>query len=451
MDRFFVRDKVFYKTALMLALPVVLQNMITIGVNLLDTWMLGEFGDIPIAGSSLANDYINVFHILCMGMGGGAAVLTAQFWGRGDVDSLKRAISIMLRICLGLAFIFTVGALFFPDLVMSIFSDKQNVIDEGRIYLVISAPTFFLMGLSLTLTLILRSIRQVMVPLITSIICFFVNAFFNWVFIFGNLGAPRMEIAGAALGTLIARVVETGIIAVYVFGYEKKIGYRVRDLFAKCRDLISPYFRYSFPVIISDSMLAFGNATVSIIVGRTTEEFIAANAIIATVVRLSTVFTQGLSQASSVITGNTLGRGDTEKAYKQGVTMFSLSVVIGVFAAGLLLALAPVIIGFFDITDLARDIAFKLMYAVAIMVVFQSTQSVLTKGVLRGGGDTQFMMFADVAFLWVASIPLGYHFALQLQLDPFWIYMALKIDWVIKTLLCAWRLKTRKWIKIVRK
>jgi putative MATE family efflux protein len=449
MSKLFVRDKQFYKTALMLALPIVLQNMITIGVNIMDTIMLGSYGEIQLSGSSLAGEFINIFQILCMGMGCGAAVLTAQFWGKGDTKSLKHAVTIMIRICLTLAVLFTLVTALAPSFIMSIFTDDPAVIEKGRIYFLWSTPTYLLMGISLTLTLILRSVRKVMVPLWTSIISFFVNIFFNWVFIFGHFGAPEMQIAGAALGTVIARVVETTIIAVYVFKVDKSIGLRIRDLFGSCGGLLRTYLKYSIPVLISDGMLALGNTMVSIIIGHISTEYVAANAIIATIVRLSTVFTQGLGQASSVMTGNALGQGETDRAYREGVTFVTLSFLIGIFASGVILSLSPFIIGLYNIEETTRAIAHQLMYAVSIMIIFQSSQSMLTKGVLRGGGDTKFLMIADVAFLWIASVPLGALCGLVWHLSPFVIYVALKIDWAIKSFICLFRLKSKKWIRIV--
>ena len=450
MGRFLVKDKSFYKLALTLALPIVLQNMITIGVNIMDTIMLGSYSELEISGSSLANEFINIFHILCMGMGGGAAVLTAQFWGRKDITSLKHAITIMMRICLSLAMLFTIVTIAAPSFIMGIFTDDPAVIEQGRIYFLWSSPTYLLMGISLTMTLVLRSMRKVIVPLITSIICFFVNVFFNWVFIFGHLGAPEMKIAGAALGTLIARAVETAIIGGYILFVDKDVRYRIKDLFGTTGGLVPTYLKYSIPVLISDGMLALGNSMVAIIMGHISTEFVAANAIIATIVRLSTVFTQGLGQASSVMTGNTLGRGDKETAYTQGVTFTTLSFIIGIFAAIVILVLSPFIIGMYNIDDVTRDIAYQLMYAVSIMVIFQSSQSMLTKGVLRGGGDTKFLMVADVLFLWLASVPLGALCGLVWHTSPFIIYIALKIDWAIKTFICLYRLKTKKWIRVVK-
>ena len=445
----FTKDKSFYKLALTLAIPVILQNMITIGVNIMDTIMLGSYGEIQLSGSSLANELISLFQILCMGMGGGAGVLTAQYWGKKDIPALKRTVAIMLRFCLGIATVFTVATALFPEQLMGIYTNDPAVIEKGAIYFLVSLPTYLLMGISLTLTLILRSVRKMMVPLITSIICFFVNIFFNWVFIFGHLGAPEMQIAGAALGTVIARVVETAIIAVYVFKVDKAIAMRVRDLFTSCGEQLKLFFKYSIPVMISDSLLAFGNSAVSIIIGHISTEFVAANAIIATIVRLSTVFSGGLGSASATITGNAIGRGETERAYREGVTSVTLSVIIGLFAGVIILVLSPWIVSMYNITETTRAIAEQLMYAVAMMVVFQAMQGVLTKGVLRGGGDTHFLMVVDVLFLWLLSIPLGALCGLVWHVEPFFIYTALKIDWAIKSLWCLKRLVSRKWIKRV--
>jgi putative MATE family efflux protein len=445
----FVRDKQFYNTILRLAVPIVLQSLITIGVNMMDTLMLGTYGEIQLSASSLANEFINIFHILCMGMGYGAAVLTAQYWGSQDIPALKKVVAIMLRICLVLASLFTLVTFFLPEGLMRIYTIEEPIIEKGILYFRISAAAYLMMGLSLTLTAILRSVREVKVPLVSSIVAFFVNIFFNWVFIFGNLGAPEMQIEGAALGTLIARFVEVLMIGGYFLFTDKKIGFRIKDLFAPCRDYIPLYIRYSIPVLVSDAFLAFGNNAVSMIMGRIGASFVAANAIVAQVTRMSTVFTQGVSNSSSVITGNTLGAGDRDKAYKQGITFLCLSIIIGLFAGGIILALCPVIIGGFNITAETKAIAYQLMYAVAIMVVFQSIQSVLTKGVLRGGGDTRFLMVADALFLWLASIPLGYLAGLVYHLSAFWIYVALKADWMIKSLWCAVRLMKGKWLSRV--
>lgn len=445
----FVRDKQFYRTVVKIAVPVVAQSMITIGVNMMDTFMLGNFGKYQLSGSSLANEFINIFQIMCMGMGYGAAVLTAQYWGQKDVHGLKKIVTIMLRLCLVISTLFSIATFCFPDQIMSLYSNDSEVIHNGILYFRVSAFTFIPTGISLTLTAIMRSVREVKFPLIVSIGTFFVNIFFNWIFIFGHLGAPRLEITGAAIGTLIARLFEATLIGGYFLFKEKRIGYRIHDFFGNCKAYYKRYVSYCVPVLISDSLLGIGNSAVAVVIGHLGASFAAANAIIAQVTRMSTVFNQGVSSASSVITGNTLGEGDVEKTYRQSITFLSLSVIIGLFAGVIILIICPFIITGFTLDQETEAIAFHLMYAVAITVVFQATQSVLTKGVLRGGGDTKFLMFADILFLWLVSIPFGYVAGLVLHLPSFWIYVALKADWIIKSIWCAKRLLNKKWINRV--
>ncbi len=450
MSRLFVKEKSFYKLILSIAVPVVLQNMITIGVNIMDTLMLGNYGEVQLSASSLANEFINIYHIMCMGMSMGAAVLTAQYYGAGNNPSLKKIVTIVLRMGLVIAAVFTVATLLFPEELMRLYTPDEAVIEKGVLYFRISAVTYVLLGVSLILTNILRTVHQVRFPLVLSIVTFFVNVFFNWVFIYGRLGAPEMQIEGAALGTVIARLVECGSLVTYFFVFDKRIGYRIQDLFMKCGDHVRVYITYAIPVMVSDTLLALGNSAVSIIMGHIGASFVAANSIISQTVRLSTVFNQGLSSASSVITGNTLGKGERDKAYHQGVTFLCLSILIGLAAAVIILLISPLLVESFNITQETKDIAYQLMASVSVMMVFQTVQSVLTKGVLRGGGDTRFLMLADILFLWLASIPLGYLCGLVWHLSPFWIYAALKIDWVIKSVWCIFRLRSKKWIRVVQ-
>lgn len=448
MKQLFVKDKQFYRNVLMIATPIILQSMITIGVNMADTMMLGKMGEEQLSGSSLANDFINIFQIMCMGMGYGAAVLTAKHWGSKDITSLKKVMTIMLRVCLCISSVFTILAFVWPEFIMTIFSNEQPIIANGAKYFKISAFTFIPMGITLTLTAILRSVRETRVPLIFAIVTFFTNIFFNWLFIFGNLGAPRMEIRGAALGTLISRLIEAGCTLTYILVIDKKIRYRIRDFFVSCSDTIPSYIKFCIPVLISDTLLGVGNSMTAVIMGHIGAGFVAANAIISQVVRMSTVFNQGVSSAASVLTGNTLGEGDKKRAYDQGITLFMLSIILGLFAAVVIIVVSPFIIANFNITEETKAIAYELMWAVSIMVVFQATQSTLTKGVLRGGGDTRFLMVGDIVFLWLVSVPLGYFTGLQWGCSAFIIYCALKADWFVKTVLCTYRLIKGKWIKL---
>lgn len=443
----FLGTKELYRKMVFIAIPISLQSLITVGINLMDTIMLSGMGDAQLSASSLAGQFINLFMICCMGIGMGASVMTSRFWGMEDIPSLRKSVTIMLRLCLAFASIFTVATLLVPAAIMAIYSPDPEIIRYGVIYLRWLLPTYFFTGLSLTCTIVLRTVGLVQIPLYTSIAAFFVNVFFNWVFIFGKLGAPRMEIAGAALGTLIARGFELCSICGYFFFADRRIGYRLNNLFMKCGDLVREYIRISIPVLISDSLLALGNNAVAIVMGHIGTTFVTANSVTMVVQQLSSVLTQGISNASGIITGHTMGEGDFDKAQRQGYTFLFIGFVVGCFASLVILLLRDPIIAYYQVSPEAKVMARELMDAILFIVVFQSMNSILTKGVLRAGGDTKFLMAGDILFLWVASIPLGALAGLVLHMSPFWIYTFLKIDQIIKCIWCYFRLRSGKWLK----
>lgn len=443
----YLGDRAFYKNVAKIAIPISLQSLITIGVNMMDTIMLGKLGEVAISASSLANQFISLFQICCMGMGMGASVLTSRFWGKQDIASLKKSVTIMYRLCFVIGLGFTLATIIAPGALMQIYTSEAAVIEQGIGYFRWSIPCYWLLGFSLTTTIVLRSIGQVKIPLVCSIIAFFINIGANWIFIFGHLGAPEMGVEGAALGTLISRIFEFTFICGYFLLIEKKVAYRIRNIFMKCGDMVKEYLRISIPVLISDALLGLGNNAVAMVIGRLGANFVSANAITTVTMQLSTVFIQGISNASAIITGHTLGQGNTERAQKQGYTFLGLGAAIGLFAGLLIAAISDLIISFYDITPETREIAEQLMLAIGFIVFFQAMNSILTKGVLRGGGDTKFLMIADILFLWAASVPLGALAGLYWHLSPFLIYTCLKIDQIIKAIWCIFRLRSRKWIK----
>ncbi|NMB46680.1 MAG: MATE family efflux transporter [Firmicutes bacterium] len=446
-----VRDRNFYKTALFIALPVVAQQTINIGVNLADTVMLGSLGEVPISGSSLANQFFFIFNVLCLGMGGGAAVMTGQYWGLEDRESIHKTMALLMRICAVVALIFSCLAFFFPTQILSLYTNETAVIENGARYLRILAFGFLFHGLNLTTIIVLRTVGLARLGFYTACLSFMVNVFFNWVFIFGNLGAPRLEIAGAALSTVIARIVEFSVTFGYLLLVDERIFFRLKNIFAKVEmAIIQQFIHTAVPVIISDGLLTLGSNAIAMIMGRMGKEMVAANTITAVTVQLSVVFNMGLASTSSVMTANTVGRGDYEQAQQQGVTFLILSMIIGGMGCILINLLKPHVINFYNVTTETKLIATQLMTVVSFLVVFQTIQSVMTKGVLRGGGDTRFLMLADVLFLWVSSIPLGYLSAFVWGLPPYVVFFFLRIDHIIKSIWCIFRLRSEKWIKRVQ-
>lgn len=444
------KDRSFYKQVARIAVPVALQGLITTGVNMMDTIMVGAVGETELSAVSLANQFITIFHIFCMGIGMGASVLVSRYYGMKDENSLKKTVAIMLRLCLGLSVLFCIATILIPRQIMLIYTTDESIILHGIEYLRYSVVTYFLLGLALTCTIVLRNVGKVRIPLYTSIAAFFINIGANYVFIFGKLGAPQMGVAGAAVGTLISRIMEFCIICGYMLFKDKSIGFRVKHLFMPVGKLWREYIRISIPVLVSDGILALGNNSVAMVIGRLGESFVAANAVTTVAQQLSSVMITGFSQAGSIITGYTLGEGDRKKAHDQGYAFLGIGFVFGIVAAVIIMLISQPLIYAYDLSSQTQAIAQELMWSISIIIVFQATNSIMTKGVLRGGGDTKMLMLTDNIFLWVASVPLGALAGLVLELPAFWIYFALKIDQVLKAVWCVIRLRSGKWIKKIR-
>ncbi len=454
--KLFQNEPKFYKSVFALALPIALQSLITIGVNMLDTIMVGSLGENSLSATSLANSFISIYQIFCMGLGMGASVLVSRYWGMKKAAdgheeeagrALKQTVCLMLRITLGLAAIFALLTLFIPSTLMKMYTNDEEIIRLGDIYFRWSVITYFFLGTGLVSTIVLRSVGQVRLPLYVSIGAFFVNLGANYIFIFGKLGAPRMEVAGAALGTLIARLFEAGMILGYLFGVDKKIRFRLRDLFMKTSSLLGEYIRISIPVLVSDAILAIGNNSVAMVIGHLGAAFVAANAITSVTQQLSTVVIQGVSQAGAIVTGQTLGLGDKDRTMQQGWMFLGLGFALGTISAIFILAVSKPIISAYNVSAETVSIAGQLMAAISLVIIFRATNSIMTKGVLRGGGDTKMLMLTDNIFLWVLSIPFGCLAGFVFHWPAFWIYIALKADDIVKTIWCVARLKSEKWIK----
>lgn len=456
--RLFQKDSIFYKNVFTLALPIALQSLISIGVNMLDNMMVGDLGEVALSATYCANSFISIYHIFCMGLGMGASVLVSRYWGMKKANpdhcetaniALKQTIALMLRITLFLASIFALLTAIMPEKLMLMYNKEEaGIIEQGAIYFRWSVATYFFLGLSLVTTIVLRSVGQVKLPLFVSIGAFFVNFLANYIFIFGKFGAPKMEVAGAALGTLIARIFEASLILGYLLFKDKKIQFKIKDLFMKTGTLLREYIRICIPVLISDGILAFGNNSVTMVISRLGATFTAANSITGVTQQLSTVLIQGVSQAGAIVTGQTLGSGQKEKTMKQGWLFLGLGLALGTVSALFITTFSGPIISFYKkITPETISIAKQLMTAISLIIVFQATNSIMTKGVLRGGGDTTVLMVADNIFLWCVAIPLGYLAGFVFHFSPFWIYVCLKSDQILKTIWCVIRLRSGKWIK----
>ena len=256
-----------------------------------------------------------------------------------------------------------------------------------------------------------------------------------------------MEIAGAALGTLLARFSEFAVTFFYILVIDKKLKLRIKNIWkAPSAELYKSYFKLGAPVLVSDGLLGLGGNIVSVVLGHMGAAVVASNAICQVIDRLCTVVIAGVSNASSIVTGQTIGTGDKKRAMEQGETFYLLSIIFGALSALGIAVFGPMTIGVYSLTEETLVVVKQLMNAYVVIVFFQAIQSVMTKGVLRGGGDTKFLMKADILFMWVVSIPLGAVGALVFHWPAWLVMLCLRIDYIIKSIWCISRLLSGKWI-----
>ena len=446
---FELKSKDFYKKTLRLMAPIVLQQLITSGINFLDNLMIGGFGESAISAAAFSNQFYNLFQFICMGIGSGAVVLSSQFWGRKETDSMRGVAAIAIRLALILCAAFTAVSVAFPQMILRMFTPEVEVITVGTPYLRLIGITFLLNGLASIATYLLRSVGNIKVPMIGSAGAFVLNLFFNWVFIFGKLGAPRLELVGAAVGTVIARVFEF----LFIFGYfvlkDERFAFRLKHLLRPVGNLWRPYFKFGLPVLVSDTLLGVSLMLTSVIMGHAGEEASAANAVIMSLVSMFDILNTGISGASAVIIGNTIGTGDLPKARREGNTYLLLSFLFGLAMILPLYFVSIPYLNAYNITDYTLSLAGGMLLYNCLTYPLQTTAYITSKGILRGGGDTRFLLVADSALVWLFSLPLGALASFVWHISPIWIHVIIRVQFPLKGLVCIARYFSGKWLKVI--
>lgn len=444
----FIRDKNFYKLLFSLTLPVAAQNLITFAVSLADSLMLGKVSETALSGANLANQLFFILMIVTFGITSASTVFAAQYWGKGDVDSMKRIMTIMLRITVVLSSFAGVLAVCLPETVMTWYSNDPAVIEAGASYLRIIGWAYPLYAVTNAMIGVLRSAHIVKISLVVYLSSLFVNVSLNWVFIFGNLGAPAMGVAGAALATAVARCVEFSILLIYLIFFEKTVRYRFTDLFRPSGSYLLPFLKIGAPVILNETVWSVGTSVLSMIIGHISTDFVSANSIANIIWQCCWVVVSGMGNATAVVIGNAVGIGEKkELIQRKANSVLLVAGLIGLLSSGILLLIRGPVINFYEVSDATKALAYDLVVSYAIVLVLQSLAVQFVVGIFRGGGDTKFAMLTDVLFLWIFAIPFGAYVGLVLKASPPFVYLALRSDEVIKVVIGFFRLKSGKWIR----
>lgn len=445
----FVQDETFYKKLAAIAVPIMMQNLITFGVSMMDTLMLGRLGEVQMSAAALANQLFYMLMIIGFGIANGSNVLIAQYWGRGDTENIRRILSVMYKVVLAVGILFSAVALLAPGAVMSFFTTDEAVISEGIKYLKIMGWVAILYAMTTSTACMFRSVGSVTIAVLVNATSLVVNTSLNWVLIFGNLGFPAMGISGAALATAISRALEFIIMMTYLFVKDQKIGFRLKHLLGWDGQIARRFARTAVPVVFNEMLWSTGAITVTMIIGRMGTEFVAANSIYSVVNQLATVAIIGLSNAAAAVIGHTIGEGEPIKAQERAKTLLAMGLCIGVVASAIVFLARPIVINFYNVSDVTKGYAYDIMGVGSLVIVFLSLSSVSMMGVLRGGGDVKFVLFMDVFFMWAVAIPLGYTAGLIWKLPVLVVYLILRCDEILKSIFACIRVLRGRWVRDV--
>lgn len=444
-----------------MALPITLQNLINFTVNLMDTVMLGQLGEMPLAASSLANQLFFIVTLVVYGIGGGANVLAAQYWGRKELFPIYKILTYTYSVAAGFAGIIGVAAIGMPAVVMRMFTKDADVIVLGTEYLRITGWSYLLFTATTVTLCMLRAVHIVKIATVLSTISLVVNVCLNYILIFGKFGMPRMEMKGAAIATLAARATEFVLLLFYLHRKERTLNLwkyfsvHIRKIFRKKVEksiydggnLSSrTFFSTSIPVVMNELIWALGEAAVSMILGRMGTEIVSANAIYANISELSGVVVSGMYSAACVMIGNAVGAGDRKELYVQKKLFHKISIIVGVLAMLIMLVCRGFITDFYNVSDTTKMYVGQIMLIGSVVELCRSIQTMNSMGILRGAGDVRFAMLNDILFLWGFTIPCGILTGLILKWPVGWVYIVLKLDQFLKIFTSQYRLKGTKWI-----
>lgn len=442
-------DRAFYKSFALLTLPIIAQNIITHAVTLADNIMVSGLGEVTLDGVYVTNLVTMFVTQLIAGISPAIIILATQYWGKNDVKSMKNVISIGLRVSLCGAVLIGAALILFPNAILGLFTDDADVIAAATGYARIIAFTYVFYALSNILIAAMRCAEVVRIGLVVSIAALVTNVSLNWVFIYGHLGCSAMGAPGAALSTLISRVIEAAIMVYYVFFRDKKLRIRLSELFCKVeRALLGDFIRYGFPVILGSLTWGINLLVQGTIIGHLDLNSISAYSIAGTVFSILTVAAYGSASASSIVIAKTVGGGDIEKVKTYARTLQVIFLIVGVFTGALIFFTRPLVLMIYgSMEPRTLELANQFLIVLAAMSVGTSYQMSTLTGIVRAGGATSFVLINDLIFVWCIVIPSAALAAFVFNAPSWVVVLCLKCDQILKCAVAVVEVNRFTWIK----
>lgn len=446
-----IREKQFYRLFFGLTMSLALQNLLTFGVNLLDTVMLGRYSQAAMGGVSLCNQFQFLLQMLVSGAGEGAVVLGAQYWGRGDLRPIPHIIGAALRFGGGMAVGLFALALAVPETLLGLLSSDAAVVEQGVAYMRIICFTYVIFTLTNILVASLRSIGVVKIGYVISFSTLCINGILNYCLIYGNLGFPELGVRGAAIATLVSRCVELLIVAVYLKFFEHRLHLRVRSLVRMDKSYLKDYAHISLPVLVNQALWGVAQMVQTGILGHLGGDVTAANAIAVQVYQVLSVVSYGAASAAAILVGKTVGSGQKEQLRQLVSTLERMFLLLGIAAGAAIWAVRGPVLALFGgtLTQQASQLAMSFMAVLAVTTVGTSYQMACDNGIIRGGGDTAFSAKMNLVSMWLILVPVAAAAAFWWNAPPTVVFFLLKWDQLYKILPVALRLHSWKWVRVV--
>ena len=442
-------DKKFYRKMAMIASPIIIQNLISSLLNMMDTVMVGKLGELEIAAVGIANQYFFFFNMILIGLCGGCSVFISQYWGKRDEKNIKKILGIGLLSAGIIAIVFVVAGFLMPKQIIGLFNKDPMVTELSEKYLKIVLVSYIFTGISFVYNYSLRSINNATLPMTISLIALFTNIFFNYVFIFGKFGAPALGVEGAALATVIARVVEMIFLLISVYLSKGVLAASLKELTDYSFDFVKKSYQTIFPVILNDMCWGLASLVYAAVYGHMGAQAVAVIQICNTVNNLFMVVTFGLSSAASIMIGNSIGAGDEEQGRDYAKKIIVISFLFSFILGAILAISSPLILNVFNVSSVVRSSAQTILYIISFIFFIRVTSIVLVVGVLRGGGDAGRAFLIEGFTMWFIGVPLTIIGAFVFHFPVHMVYALALVEELFKCILAFMRIKSGKWIKNV--
>lgn len=436
----------FYRSMARLAIPIVLQNLITTAVSSADVVMLGFVSQDALAAGSLASQVMFILNLVYGGISSGIVMLAAQYWGKQDTLTIERIMGIGMRLSILISVVFFVLACFFPSFLMGIFTNEEALISTGIPYLRIAGFSYLFMSVSQVYLCTMRAIERVIFATAANGSALLLNIILNAVFIFGLFGAPKLGIMGVALATSISRGIELLICLMDNIG-PRTIHFRIRTLWEGNKVLFSDFLKYSLPAFGNEVAWGLAFSMYSVIMGHLGSDIVAANAVVVVARNLGTVACFGIANAGAILLGKSIGASRTETVKADASRFCRITLIAGILGGIVIFLLRPLFLNMADLTQTARGYLNIMLFINMYYVLGQAMNTSVICGIFRSGGDSRWGFICDTIDMWVYAVPLGFIAAFVLKLPPMWVYFLICTDEFVKMPFIYRHYKSYKWLK----